>query len=123
VSKRVIIVDDDKDLREMLRLRLEQEGYDARVAANGLRLISSLRIDRPHLILLDVVMSWIDGFELCQALKQNPEFSAIPVFFISARTSSHDKQRGYDSGCTDYFTKPLDLKYLVQRIQQVIGAP
>jgi DNA-binding response OmpR family regulator len=123
VSKRVIIVDDDRDLRELLRRRLEVSGYDASVAANGLRLISSLRVDRPDLILLDVMMSWIDGFELCQALKRNPEFSAIPVFFISARGSPHDVARGYEVGCTDYFTKPLDLKHLVHRIQEVIGDP
>ena len=123
VAKRVIIVDDDRDLRELLRTRLELSGYDARVAANGLRLISSLRVDRPDLILLDVMMSWINGFELCQALKQNPEFAEIPVFFISARGAPRDVARGYEVGCTDYFTKPLDLKYLVHRIQQVIGEP
>ncbi len=118
-----MIVDDDRDLRELLRRRLELSGYDARVAANGLRLISSLRVDRPDIILLDVMMSWIDGFELCQALKRNPDFSGIPVFFISARGAARDVARGYEVGCTDYFTKPLDLKYLVQRIQQVIGEP
>jgi len=122
MQRRVIIVDDDRDLREMLRTRLEQEGFEAQVAANGLKLISSLRVDRPDLILLDVMMSWIDGFELCQALKQNPEFSSIPVFFISARTSPQDVERGYACGCSDYFTKPLDLKFLVQRIRQIIGA-
>jgi DNA-binding response OmpR family regulator len=123
VAKRVMIVDDDRDLRELLRTRLEISGYQASVAANGLRLISSLRVDRPDLILLDVMMSWINGFELCQALKQNPEFSGIPVFFISARGAPRDVTRGFEVGCSDYFTKPLDLKYLVQRIQQVIGDP
>ncbi len=107
----------------MLRLVLEQAGFTAHVAANGLRLISTLRVDRPDLILLDVMMSWIDGFELCQALKQNPDFAAIPIFFISAKKSAEDIARGYGYGCTDYFTKPLDLKYLIQRIQQVIGDP
>jgi DNA-binding response OmpR family regulator len=121
LPKRVIIVDDDRDLRDMLRLRLEHEGFEAQVAANGLRLISSLRVDRPDLILLDVMMSWIDGFELCQALKKNPDFAAIPVFFISGRTGADDVAKGYQCGCSDYFTKPLDLKYLVERIRQVIG--
>jgi len=123
VPKRVIIVDDDRDLRDMLRMRLEQAGYEAQVAANGLRLISSLHVDRPDIILLDVMMSWIDGFELCQALKKNPEFTNIPVFFISARTDPTDVAKGRACGCTDYFTKPLDLKHLVSRIEQVIGPP
>jgi len=123
VPKRVIIVDDDRDLRDMLRMRLELEGFEVHVAANGLRLISSLRVDRPNIILLDVMMSWIDGFELCQALKHNPEFANIPVMFISGRTSAEDLAKGYEVGCTDYFTKPLDLKHLIDRIRQVIGEP
>jgi DNA-binding response OmpR family regulator len=118
-----MIVDDDRDLREMLRTALEHAGYDAQVAANGLKLVSSLRVDRPDLILLDVMMSWIDGFELCYALKQNPEFAAIPVIFISARGSRRDIEKGHEAGCTDYFTKPLNIKTLVDRIAQVIGAP
>ncbi len=121
MPKRVIIVDDDRDLREMLRMRLEGEGFEALVAANGLRLLSSLRVDRPDLILLDVRMSWIDGLELCQALKKNPEFAPIPIFIISGRASKSDVEKGYQYGCTDYFAKPLDFTYLVQRIRQVIG--
>ena len=105
----------------MLRMRLEGEGFEALVAANGLRLLSSLRIDRPDLILLDVMMSWIDGLELCQALKKNPEFARIPIFIISGRASKSDVERGYHCGCTDYFAKPLDFPYLVLRIRQVIG--
>lgn len=123
MPKRVMIVDDDRDLREMLRTALEHAGFEAQVAANGLKLVSSLRVDRPDLILLDVMMSWIDGFELCHALKQNPEFSAIPVIFISARGSRRDVEKGYEAGCSDYFTKPLNLKELIERVRSVIGAP
>jgi DNA-binding response OmpR family regulator len=102
---------------------LELEGYVVKLAANGLRLISTLHVDKPDLILLDVMMSWIDGFELCSALKQNPELAPIPVIFISARGSERDIAKGREVGCTDYFTKPLDLKYLVQRVSEVIGEP
>jgi DNA-binding response OmpR family regulator len=122
-GKRLIVVDDDRDTRSLLQYVFEREGYTVAQAPSGLRLISLLHVDRPDLILLDVMMSWINGFELCQALKQNPEFSDIPVFFISARGAPRDVARGYEVGCTDYFTKPLDLKYLVHRIQQVIGEP
>lgn len=121
-TRRVIIVDDDRDFREMLKLRLQQEGLEVSVASNGLRLLSSLRVDRPDLILLDVMMSWLNGFELCQALKKNPEYAGIPVFFISALTSAEDKARGYEAGCSEYFTKPLDLNQLVNHIHQAIAA-
>ncbi len=82
--KKIIIVDDDRETREMLKMALELEGYEVAQAANGLRLISSLHVDRPDLILLDVMMSWIDGLELCRAVKKNDEFRDIPVIFITA---------------------------------------
>lgn len=120
-SKRIIIVDDDRDLREMLRMRMQLAGFEVRVAANGLRLISSLRRDRPDLILLDVMMSWIDGFELCQALKQNPDLAQIPVFFISALASKKDIERGMACGADRYLTKPLDLDQLIKDIEEMLG--
>ncbi len=120
---RVIIVDDDRDLREMLRTRLELEGFEVQVAGNGLRLLSRLKLDRPDVILLDVMMSWLNGFELCQALKKNPEFAAIPVFFISALGSEEDIQKGYDSGCTRYYVKPLDLAQLMTEIRAQAQSP
>src|SRR3954471_13264574 len=70
-KRKITIVDDDRDTREMLTLALELEGFEVTEAANGLRLISTLHVDKPDAILLDVMMSWIDGFELCKAIKRN----------------------------------------------------
>ena len=123
MARKVIIVDDDRETREMLQVLLELEGYEVKLAANGLRLISTLHVDKPDLILLDVMMSWIDGFELCQAIKKNPEFRDIPVFFISGRTAPEDVERGFAAGCHDYFPKPIDGERLVHRIREVIGPP
>jgi CheY-like chemotaxis protein len=123
MARKVIIVDDDRETREMLQVLLELEGYEVKLVANGLRLISTLHVDKPDLILLDVMMSWIDGFELCQAIKKNPEFRDIPVFFISGRTSPEDIERGFAAGCHDYFPKPIDGERLVHRIREVIGPP
>jgi len=123
MGRRVIIVDDDRETREMLQVLLELEGFEVKLAANGLRLISTLHVDRPDAILLDVMMSWIDGFELCQAIKKNPEFQSLPVIFISGRTSAADRQRGIDLGAADYFTKPIDTHRLVARLREVTGTP
>lgn len=117
---KIIIVDDDRETREMLTLALELEGFEVREAANGLRLISTLHVDRPDVILLDVMMSWIDGFELCRAIKQNEEFRDIPVVFVSARKSSEDVQRGRDAGAADYFTKPMDIEKLARRVRELL---
>lgn len=124
---RIIIVDDDRDTREMLTLAMELEGFDVGQAANGLRLISAMHVDRPDVILLDVMMSWIDGFELCRAIKKNPTFGDIPVIFISARKSAEDEKAGLQAGAVDYFPKPLDMDRLVARIREILdqraGAP
>src|SRR3981189_2362196 len=113
--KKIIIVDDDRETREMLKMALELEGYEVSQAANGLRLISTLHVDRPDLILLDVMMSWIDGFELCRAVRKNEEFRRIPVIFISGRSSTEDIRRGMDAGADDYFVKPFDFNGLIGR--------
>jgi DNA-binding response OmpR family regulator len=123
MARRIVIVDDDRDTREMLQLLLEAEGYTTQVAQNGLRLISSLYVDRADLILLDVMMSWIDGFELCQAIKRNPEFAGIPVMFISGKITETDRQKGLACGAIDYFRKPLDTERLLRRIHEVAGPP
>jgi DNA-binding response OmpR family regulator len=115
-----IIVDDDRETREMLALALQMEGFEVSQAANGLRLISNLHVDRPDLILLDVNLSWIDGFELCRAVKKNDEFKRVPVIFISARTASTDVKKGLDAGAADYFTKPVDLRGLVARMRELV---
>jgi len=120
---RCTIVDDDRETREMLALSLQREGFEVSQAANGLRLISTLHVDRPDLILLDVTLSWIDGFELCRAVKKSEEFKRIPVVFISARTAAADVKRGLDAGAADYFTKPVDLKSLVSRMRELVPPP
>ena len=119
---KVIIVDDDRDTREMLTLALELEGFGVSQAANGLRLISAMHVDRPDVILLDVMMSWIDGFELCRAIKKNQTFADIPVIFISARKSLEDEKAGLDAGAVDYFAKPLDVDRLIARIREILGS-
>ncbi len=121
-KEKVIIVDDDRETREMLALALGMEGFEVTQAANGLRLISTLHVDRPDVILLDVNMSWIDGFELCKAVRKNEEFQAIPVVFVSARSSAADVKKGLAAGASDYFTKPVEIPTLIARIRELIAA-
>lgn len=122
-APRITIVEDDRDTREMLRLFLEDEGYHVTVVPNGLRLISSLHVDTPDLVLLDVIMSWIDGFELCRAIKKNPAFREIPVVFVSARTDSADLEEGFSCGCAAYIKKPIDMDRLLAVVRETIGSP
>ena len=117
---KIIIVDDDRETRELLAMALQMEDFEVAQAANGLRLISTLQVDQPDLILLDVNMSWIDGFELCRAVLKNEDFKDIPVIFISARSSSADVKCGIEAGAADYFTKPIELQTLIARIKELV---
>ncbi len=122
VHKLVAVVDDDREVREWLAETLVRAGYEVALAANGLRLVSALQVDRPDVILLDVNMSWIDGFELCRALKKNPLWADIPVVFISGRSASDDVEQGLACGAVDYFPKPLDGRALLDRIGELVHA-
>ncbi len=119
----IAVVDDDRDLRDYIGDKLERLGYAVKVASNGLRLVSTLHVDRPDLIVLDVMMSWIDGFELCRAIKSNPEYREIPVVFMSGKTAPADVERGMSCGAVDYFPKPLDVERLLERVRQIVGPP
>jgi DNA-binding response OmpR family regulator len=117
---KITIVDDDRDTRDLLALALEAEDFEVTAAANGLRLIASLQLRRPDVILMDVNMSWIDGFELCKAVKKNDHFRDIPIIFISGRGEPEDRRKGLEAGAADYFVKPLDLNVLIPRIRKLI---
>ncbi|GEM_PF-2302093 len=113
---RVLIVDDDVSVRAMLRLALSAEGFDVIEASNGLRLIGSLQVDHPDLVLLDADIGWISCFDLCRSIKQSSDLSDIAVILLSASCAESDVRRGMDAGADDYFVKPLDLDVLVRRI-------
>jgi DNA-binding response OmpR family regulator len=119
VANKVIIVDDDRVTRELLKESLEARGFNVVQAQSGLRLISYLHVDRPDVILLDVMMSWIDGFELCRAIKRNPEFRDIPVCFISGRSDPSDVQEGLACGAAAYFVKPIDTDELLEKVKEL----
>src|SRR6185436_19971436 len=86
---------------------------------NGFKLLGILAVERPDVILLDVMMSWIDGIDLCNALKRNHLYQTIPVVFLSARTSPQEIRRGLDAGAAAYLTKPVDLDKLLGRLRDV----
>lgn len=118
---KVIIVDDDRETREMIALALEQEQFEVIQVANGLRLVSILHVDKPDVILLDVNMSWIDGFELCRAMQTNDEFKRIPVVMVSSRATVEDLSMGKNAGARAYFPKPVEMPVLLQTLRQLVA--
>ena len=122
MASKIVIVDDDRETRELIQTALVMRGFDVVLAQSGLRLISYLHVDRPDLILLDVMMSWIDGFELCRAVKRNPLFADIPVVFISGRGDEAAIREGMACGAAAYFVKPIDLDELIAKVTELTDA-
>lgn len=116
----IMVVDDEKQIRDLLERLLSISGYEVLTAHNGLKLLSILKVNQPDLIILDIMMSWIDGFELCRIIKKTEQYQHIPVIFLSGRNAKEDIKHGYDVGCVDYITKPFDTGDLIKRIQAVL---
>jgi len=123
MGRRIVVVDDDRDVRETLSEALSDRGYEVTVAPNGLKLIAALQVDKPDLVVLDVMMSWIDGLKLCRAMKKNESYHDIPVLFVSGRSAPSDIQEGMACGAADYLVKPFSLSTFLDRVEQIAGPP
>ena len=117
----ILVVDDDLDILELLKMSLEPEGYDVQTASDGDSAVQSACMDPPDLILLDVMMPHKNGLEVIKALKDIDETKSIPVILVTARGQTDDKVRGLETGADDYITKPFDLREVTARIEAVLG--
>ena len=121
-QKTILIVDDHEATTQMLRLALETDGYRVETARSGIKLLKTVREMRPDLILMDVMMPFVDGFDLTRAVRETPEGRTLPIFIISARTENADIERGYEAGATEYFEKPIELRSLMIKIELAVQA-
>jgi len=114
---RILLVDDEQDLVWALRYSLSDEGYEVLTAGDGLEGIALAQRCRPDLIILDIVMPRLDGIQVCRKLRRDPELAAVPILFLTVRSTAVDRVRGLDEGADDYLTKPFDLGELKARIR------
>lgn len=112
----ILVVDDKPDNVRLLSTILTEKGYQVRKALNGPRAIATVQEFPPHLILLDVMMPEMNGYEVCTKLKASPKTSAIPVIFLSALDDVSDKVKAFDVGAVDYITKPFQEKEVLARV-------
>ncbi|NES21751.1 MAG: response regulator [Symploca sp. SIO3E6] len=117
IKGRILIVDDNIDTLRLLSNLLNQRGYKVRKAINGKIALMGVNAEAPDLILLDVMMPLMNGYEVCQQLKKNPKTSSIPVIFLTALDDSLDKIKGFEVGGVDYITKPFQVEEVVVRIE------
>ena len=119
-SKTVLVVDDDPIMRSALNRILDKKGYDVKLAADGFELSEQLEVGQVDLILLDVNLPWVDGYEICSVVKDNPLLSDIPIVFVSARSTDSDIKKGYDAGGTDYVAKPFDVDQMTELVSSIL---
>lgn len=114
----VLIIEDHEATRQMLTVALEAAGLKVEAVANGIKLIKIIRETQPDIILLDIMMPWVNGFDLCQTVRENPDICNIPIFMVSAKSAPDDIQRGFDCGANEFIEKPVDLSQLIQKISE-----
>lgn len=120
MEERILVVDDEPHIRRILTFLLEQRGYATLTAADGREAVEIARAERPDLILLDLMMPHMDGFEVCDHLRREFATAQIPIIMVTAKGEVNDKVRGLQGGANDYLTKPYDNKELVARVQNVL---
>lgn len=121
MAETILIVDDDLDILELLKMNLEPEGYNVRTANDGESAVQSACADPPDIILLDVMMPQKSGFEVIEELKNIEDTKNVPVILVTARGQTEDKVLGLDTGADDYITKPFDLREVTARVEAVLG--
>jgi len=118
---RVLVVDDEIYIVHILDFSLGMEGYEVVTALDGEAALEKIRTEKPDLIVLDIMMPKLDGYEVCKSIKSNAATQHIPVILLSAKGRNVDQKMGFDVGADDYITKPFSPRKLVERINQLLG--
>ncbi|HHE73259.1 MAG TPA: response regulator [Chloroflexi bacterium] len=121
---KILVAEDERDIRDLIAFTLQFAGFEVVLAANGADAVELASRERPDLILLDVRMPKMTGYQTCEVLKSMPEMSSIPIVFLSAKGQESEIQQGLDVGAVDYILKPFapdDLTRQVQRILEEFG--
>ena len=113
--ERILVVDDHPDNVEIINARLSSRGFTVETASNGQEALDQVLANPPHLILLDVMMPGMDGYEVARRIKTNDDLPFIPIILVTARDSTQDKVDGLDAGADDYLTKPINFPELEAR--------
>jgi len=120
MKKKILIVDDDLDMIDLLQSQVEALGYDSIVADNGKQAVDMTTSQLPHLILMDIMLPVMDGLDATRQIRQNPKTSSIPILAVTAMTTLKDEEDCFQSGCDDYLSKPFTLAQLCYRIERLL---
>lgn len=117
---KILLVDDEPDILEIVGYNLKTEGYQVFTARNGLEAITAAKKTNPHLILLDIMMPEMDGIEACEKIRKVPALENVIIAFLTARGEDYSQVAGFEAGADDYITKPIKPKVLVSKIKSLL---
>jgi DNA-binding response OmpR family regulator len=118
---RVLVVDDEIYILHILDFSLGMEGYDVMTATDGESALQKVEAERPDLVVLDIMMPKMDGYQVCRAIKTNPDTASTPVILLSARGRNVDVKAGMEAGADDYITKPFSPRKLTERVNALLA--
>jgi two-component system alkaline phosphatase synthesis response regulator PhoP len=119
---KILVAEDEPDIRELLAFTLKYGGFDVVTAANGLEAVEQAAQNKPDMILLDVRMPRMTGYEACKVLKEKPETAGIPIVFLSAKGQEAEVERGIEAGAIDYILKPFAPDTLISHIKKLLDS-
>lgn len=119
-DKKIFIVEDERDILELIRMQLNSAGFTAKGFETALPMLNLLKIEHPDLLILDLMFFDIDGMEVCRQLKNDKATQKIPILMLTARTDLEDKIKGLEYGADDYITKPFETRELIARIKAIL---
>ena len=119
---KILLVEDNELNRDMLSRRLARKGYDVLLAEDGAKGVAAAAAERPDLVLMDMSLPVLDGWEATRLLKAAPETRSIPVIALTAHAMSSDREKALEAGCDDYDTKPIELPRLLEKIERLLRA-
>jgi two-component system alkaline phosphatase synthesis response regulator PhoP len=122
MSKKILIIEDDPGTTRFLVYTLEQEGYKVLSVADGLEGLRQTQYEHPDLIILDIMLPGMDGYEICHRLRQKPETLTVPVLIVSGRARQDDKNVGLRMGADDYLSKPVDPQTILAKVETLLAS-
>ncbi|MBW2435967.1 MAG: response regulator [Desulfobacterales bacterium] len=120
MSKEILIVEDEPGVVAAIRFLMEQQGYNVRVAEKGEDALDLISTNKPHLVLLDIMLPGMSGWEVCESIRLNPEYRNVKIVFLTARRDEADIARGLALGANAYITKPFNNDQLIARVKALL---
>jgi len=121
MNKKILVIEDDPVTTRLIVYTLQQEGYQVLTAPNGLEGLRKAKKEEPDLIILDIMLPGVDGFEICHRLRTESQTAQLPILMLSAKAQEVDKATGLKVGADDYLTKPADPSEIVSRVETLLA--